>query len=99
MISFLVIIVPIRLEIASAVTFITAGVYSIEYDSTIPSTVSQACICSKRCAARFKALCVSTVSTPRSKRPEASLRSPNALEVRRIVGPLKVAASSRTVIV
>ena len=75
---------------------ITAGLTSCGYASTIPAKVSQAPIFSKRFAARFKALWVKIVSTPRSKRPLASLRRPKARLVRRMLGPWKEAASKIT---
>ena len=75
---------------------ITAGLTSCGYASTMPAKVSQAPIFSKRLAARFKALWVKIVSTPRSKRPLASLRRPKARLVRRMLGPWKEAASKIT---
>ena len=70
------------------------------YTSITPTlTLQEGQICCNNCAARSIAYAVYLWFTPRSKRPDASERIPNAFDVRRIDGPLNTAASNKTFVV
>ena len=99
-ISSSAILVPKYEFTASLVKDTVRTSFAVGYTSITPfATVAPGVISNNNCAARSKASGVTSLFTPRSKRPDASERKPNAREVRRMDAPLNTAASNTTVVV